>query len=84
MYALCSIPFCRAGYAGLKLVPWCLQLRIGPYEVLIDCGIAWDSGLHSGLGRDVRELTDMMTCNQACNVNFPSADLSVIGVEHLI
>ena len=61
MYALCSVPFCRAGYAGLKLVPWCLQLRIGPYEVLIDCGIAWDSGLHSGLGRDVKELTDMMT-----------------------
>lgn len=25
----------------------------------------------------------MMTCNQACNANFQSADLSVIGVEHL-
>ena len=29
-------------------------------EVLIDCGIAWDSGLYSGLGRDIKELTDMM------------------------
>ena len=61
MYALHSVPFCKARYAELKLTPWCLQLEIGPYKVLIDCGIAWDSGLHSGLGIDVRELTDMMT-----------------------
>ena len=28
---------------------------------IIDCGIAWNSVLHSKLEREVRELTDMVT-----------------------
>jgi hypothetical protein len=49
------------------------------------CRIAWDSGLHSGLEREDRELANMMTSQHANKraMYIWSANLSIIEVEHL-